>query len=363
MKIWLPLFLFLILTTPVWADEGELTLTREQASRLAKLPLNGLTKEFPNKLEHVMNGPEEVLAPKDLHPVFYGSYDWHSSVHGHWMLVRILKLYPDLPEAIRIREVLDQHFQAEKVAAEVAYLHQENRKSFERPYGWGWLLKLAEELHDWDDSQGRQWSQNLQPLADAVRDRYINFFPKQTYPIRSGVHSNSALGLTFALDYARTTGDEELARMIEERSRSYYGSDEDYPVRWEPGGDHFLSPTLTEMDLMRRVLEPGEFEEWLGTFLPELKEGKPVSLLTPATVSDRSDPKIVHLDGLNLSRAWAMFGVAGVLPEKNPTKQLLLNSAREHGSSALEHVTSGDYAGEHWLASFAVYMLSEAEQR
>jgi hypothetical protein len=242
----------------------------------------------------------------------------------------------------------------------VAYLAQENRKSFERPYGWGWLLKLAEELHDWDDPQGRKWSQNLQPLADAIALRYLDFFPKQTYPIRSGVHSNNALGLTFALDYAREAGDDALEAMILERSRTYFGNDRDYPASWEPDGDHFLSPSLTEADLMRRVLKPEDFQIWLGNFLPELEDGVPESLLKPVTVSDRSDPKIVHLDGLNLSRAWAMFGIASALPEGHPVKMVLRNSAREHGRAALDHVTSGDYAGEHWLASFAVYMLSEA---
>ena len=336
----------------------DLTFTSEQASRLARLPLESLQREFPNKLEHVMNGPEEVLSPKELHPVFYGSYDWHSCVHGHWMLVRLLKQFPDLPEAERIRAILDQHFTPEKVAVEVAYLHQENRKSFERPYGWGWLLKLSEELHDWDDPDAQRWAKNLQPLSDAIAERYLNFFPKQTYPIRSGVHSNTALGLTFGLDYARAVGNKDLEDLIIQRSLSYYGKDRDYPAAWEPGGDHFLSPALTEADLMRRVLSQRDFAEWLHQFLPELIEGRPHSLLVPAEVTDRSDPKIVHLDGLNLSRAWAMRGIVNSLPDDDPAIPILKESLVAHTKASLPHVTSGDYAGEHWLASFAVYLLS-----
>ena len=356
MKKLLLLVLLFGLALPGSADEE--TLTPEQASRLAQLPLKGLQQEYPNKLEHVMNGPEEVRSPRELHPIFYGSYDWHSCVHGHWMLVRILKRHPNLPEAERIRKILNDHFTPEKVAAEVAYLQQENRKSFERPYGWGWLLKLAEELHDWDDPDGRRWSTNLQPLADAITERYLNFFPKQTYPIRSGVHSNTALGLTFGLDYARQIGHRELEEMIVDRSRSYFLKDKDYPASWEPGGDHFLSPALTEADLMRRVLPQSEYAEWLHGFLPQLSEGGPEAILEPAEVTDRSDPKIVHLDGLNLSRAWAMRGIVLSLPAGDPVREILKKSAAAHTQASLPHVTSGDYAGEHWLASFAVYLLS-----
>lgn len=346
------------LALPVTAEDEEPHFSAEEASRLAGLPLKSLQREFPNKLEHVMNGPQEVLTPKQLHPVFYGSYDWHSCVHGHWMLVRILKLFPNLPEGPQIRAIMNEHFTPEKVAAEVAYLNQDNRKSFERPYGWGWLLKLAEELHTFDDPEARRWSKNLQPLADAIAQRYLNYFPKQTYPIRSGVHSNTALGLTFALDYAREFGHQELEDLVIERSLAYYGKDRDYPAGWEPGGDHFLSPALTEADLMRRVLGPAEYAEWLGNFLPELAQGGPESLLQPAQVADRSDPKIVHLDGLNLSRAWAMRGIVNSLPTDDPRRVVLLKSIAAHTEASLPHVTSGDYAGEHWLASFAVYLLS-----
>lgn len=356
MKPYLTLLaLTLLMTGPAAA---QLELTQERASRLARLPLAAIPREFPNKLEHVMNDSGEVKSPKELHPAFYGSYDWHSCVHGHWMLVRVLKQHPELPEADQIRRLLAQNLTAENLRAEADYLAQENRKSFERPYGWGWLLKLAEELHTWDDPQGREWARNMKPLTQAIVARYLDFFPRQTYPIRSGVHSNTALGLTFALDYARATGHSALETMVLDRARSYYLADRDYPAAWEPGGDHFLSPALTEADLMSRVLPPDEFQEWLHRFLPRLEQSLPESLLEPAEVSDRSDPKIVHLDGLNLSRAWAMKGIAAVLPAEDPVRAVLLDSAHRHGEDALAHVVSGDYAGEHWLASFAVYLLS-----
>ncbi len=217
-----------------WAEMPE--LTPNQASRLAGLPLHGLNKEYPNKISHVLAGPEDVGSPEKLHPAFYGSFDWHSSVHGHWMLVRLLKLHPEMAEAEQIRRLLDGNLQAAKLQAEADYLSHPQRKSFERPYGWGWLLKLAEELHTWDDPQGQRWARNLGPLTQAVVTRYLEFFPKQTYPIRSGTHNNTALGLTFALDYARATGHQELEGLITERARAYYGSDEDYPAAWEPGG-------------------------------------------------------------------------------------------------------------------------------
>lgn len=348
--------LLTLMMIPVNAEFPE--LTPAQASHLAALPLKGLERQYPNKISHVLAGPEDVGSPKELHPSFYGSFDWHSSVHGHWMLVRLLKLHPELAEASAIREVLERNLQADKLRREAEYLAHPQRKSFERPYGWGWLLKLAEELHTWDDPQAAKWAKNLQPLTNAVVDRYLDFFPRQTYPIRSGVHNNTALGLTFALDYARATGHKKLEELMLERAQSYYGQDRDFPAQWEPGGDHFLSPALTEADLMRRVLPPTKFREWFHRFLPGLAQGEPRSLLQPAVVNDRSDPKIVHLDGLNLSRAWGMLGVASALAPEDPVRAVLEEAAEHHAKDALANVASGDYAGEHWLASFAVYMLS-----
>jgi hypothetical protein len=341
----------------------EITMNPQQASAFARLALKGIDKEYPNKPGDVLNGAADVKAPRAMHPAFYGCFDWHSCVHGHWMLVRLLRLYPDLPEATRIRGVLAEHMTAANLKAEAAYFNAPNRQSFERPYGWAWLLKLAEELHGWDDPDARQWSKNLQPLADTIAARYLAFFPKQTYPIRSGVHPNTAFGLAFALDYARAVGNKRLVELVEERSRAYFGHDAGIPAAWEPDGADFFSPSLQEANLMRRVLPPAEFRTWFRRFLPELARGEPASLLKPATVTDRTDPQIVHLDGLNLSRAWCMRGIAAALPDDDPARKALAESAHRHAEAGLRHVASGDYAGEHWLASFAVYLLSAPPPR
>lgn len=332
---------------------------RDAASSFARLALKGITQEYPNKLDHVMNDAGEVRGPRALHPAFYGSFDWHSSVHGHWMLVRLLKRFPDLPEANEIRAALDAHLTAANVAAEVAYLGQANRASFERTYGWAWLLQLARELHDWDDPDAARWSVNLQPLADAVVQRYLAFLPKQTYPIRRGVHPNTAFGMTFALDYARAIGRLDLEGVLVERSRTYFAGDSAYPARWEPDGDDFLSPSLVEANLMRRVLPPAEFVPWFHALLPAIERGEPASLLEPAIVGDRGDPGLVHLDGLNLSRAWCLRGIASALPPDDPARPVLLRAAAVHAEATLPHVASGHYEGEHWLASFAVYMFTD----
>jgi hypothetical protein len=278
------------------------------------------------------------------------------------MLVRLLKTQPALPNEEGIRAALDANITADHVAAEVAYLLQPNRKSFERTYGWAWLLKLAEELHGWDDPDGIRWAADLQPLADEIAGRYIDFLPRQTYPIRRGVHANTAFGIAFALDYARATGHTELEDLLVERALDYFGNDRDYPASWEPGGDDFFSPALVEADLMRRVLPPAGFREWLRAFLPGIAAGQPENLMRPAVVADRTDPKIVHLDGLNLSRAWCMAGVAAALDKGSRSRITLETAARVHAGDALAHVTSGHYEGEHWLASFAVFALSMLEE-
>lgn len=337
------------------------SLTQPQASHFARLAMKCVAKEFPNKPEHVMNDKRDVQTPKELHPSFYGCYDWHSSVHGHWMLVRLLRLFPNLPEAAGIRRALDANLTSDNIAVEVAYLKVPNRQSFERTYGWAWLLKLAEELHVSQDREARKWSATLRPLADAFVERYLLFLPKQTYAIRTGVHPNTAFGLAFAFDYASTVGNKRLEKLIAERSRNYFAGDRNYPAAWEPGGEDFFSPALMEADLMRRVMGPAEFRRWFRRFLPQLASGDPRSLLVPAVVSDRSDPKLVHLDGLNLSRAWCMRSIAAALPPNDPTRAVLSKSANAHARDALAHVASGDYAGEHWLASFAIYLLSTPE--
>jgi hypothetical protein len=310
-----------------------------------------------------MNDASEVKQPRVLHPAFYGCLDWHSSVHGHWMLVRLMRLFPDLPEASRIRTVLNENLTAANIQTEAAYLTQANRQSFERTYGWAWLLKLAEELREWDDPDAHAWFKNLQPLADALVERYRKFLPRQTYPIRTGVHPNTAFGLTFALDYARASGDRELEALIVERSKTYFLQDKSYPAEWEPGGEDFLSPGLIEADLMLRVLEQAEFRKWFKRFIPGIATGSAKNLLTPAVVGDRSDPKIVHLDGLNLSRAWCMRHIASALPLGDKARTVLARAAALHALDALAHVASGDYGGEHWLASFAVYMMTSETVR
>ncbi len=335
-----------------------LSLSESQASHFAGLALKCVAREYPNKPEHVMNDSGDVQSPTSLHPAFYGCYDWHSSVHGHWMLVRLLVMFPNLPQGQAIRKALSANLTAENIRAETAYLQQANRQSFERTYGWAWLLKLAEELAGLNDAEAQSWLRNLQPLVDTLVSRYTSFLPKQTYPIRTGVHPNTAFGLAFAFDYAKAVGNEKFAALIIERSRTYFGKDADYPAGWEPGGEDFFSPALMEADLMRRVLDRSQFYRWFHRFLPQLPAGLPKALLQPAIVTDRSDPKLVHLDGLNLSRAWCMRSIVAALPQNDPARKILADSARQHASDALAHVASGDYAGEHWLASFAVYLLS-----
>jgi hypothetical protein len=344
----------LAMTVPTTAAE----LSRERASAFAKLALTAIQKEFPNKPEHVIGDAADVKAPRALHPAFYGSFDWHSSVHGHWLLVRLLKTMPDLPEAKEIRATLNRHLTASNIQVEVEYFARKESKSFERPYGWAWLLKLAEELHGWGDTDAKTWAANLKPLTDTIVARYLDYFPKQNYPIRTGVHPNTAFGLAFAHDYATAVGNDKLRALVEERAKTYFANDTDAPAKWEPGGNDFFSPTLMEADLMRRVLPAGEFRTWVMKFLPGAAKAEPKSLFEPATVTDRTDLQLVHLDGLNLSRAWCMNHIAAALPGDEPVRKVLVESAARHAEAGLQHVASGDYAGEHWLASFAVYLLA-----
>jgi len=348
------------MTLPAQEKSG-MSMTTEQATLFARLALKGITKEYPNKPADVLNSDNDLKAPRVIHPAFYGCYDWHSSVHGHWMLVKILKAFPDHPMQKEIRAQLARNLTEIDLKEEADYFKRPGAKSYERPYGWSWLLKLAEELHTWDDPQGKEWSQNLKPLTDVIVARYLEYFPKQTYPIRSGVHSSTAFGLTFAYEYAKTVGNQPLQKLIEERSRYYYGKDANIPASWEPDGADFFSPSLMEADLMRRVLPEAEFREWFKRFLPDLAKSEPKSLLNPATVSDRTDPQIVHLDGLNLSRAWCMNHLAEALAKDDPVRQILLDAAKRHAEAALPHISSGDYAGEHWLASFAVHLLTSGK--
>jgi hypothetical protein len=314
--------------------------------RFAKLALACVEREFPYQPQHAIRDAADLHRPRSLHPAFYGCYDWHSSVHGHWLLAHALKGNPAGALAASIRKVLDSHFSSENLQLEADYL--EDHPAFERPYGWAWLLKLATDLTGWDDRDARRWRAHMQPLVEVIEARYLEWLPKQTYPIRSGVHTNTAFGLGFALDYAGFSKNAKLENLIAERSLDYYGKDRNYPAEWEPGGNDFLSPCLAEADLMRRVVP--DFGRWFEVFLPEI----PSSLLAPATVSDRSDGQLAHLDGLNLSRAWCFFNLASSL-SKN---EFLLKAAQRHLDAALPSVASGSYAGEHWLATFAAYALA-----
>jgi hypothetical protein len=331
------------------------SLGAESAARFAPLALRCIRQEFPYQPQHVITGPDDARRPRDLHPAFYGCFDWHSAVHGHWLLARVLRRFPGLPEADQVRAALSANLTSENLQAEAGYFQA--RPGFERPYGWAWLLKLAQELAEWDDADARSWSQNVKPLADVVEARYLDFFPRQTYPIRSGVHSNTAFGLAFAWDYARALGHESLRDLVERRGRDYFLDDRGCPAAWEPGGGDFFSPCLIEADLMRRLLPAVEFARWLDDFLPELRDGGLPAWLSPVSVVDRRDGQLVHLDGLNLSRAWCLRQIARALPEADPRRDHLGAIAARHAESGLAHVTSGDYMGEHWLATFAVYML------
>lgn len=332
--------------------------SREEAARFAALALKCATAEFPNKADHVADDAADQARPREAHPAFYGCFDWHSSVHGHWLMVRALKLYPDLPDAGRLRAVLDVQLSTAAVAGELAYLARPSRKAFERTYGWAWLLKLDEELRGWDDPGARRWAAALAPLSAEFARRTGAFLPKLTYPQRVGTHPNTAFALGFGLDWARAAGDQALAALLAERARTYFLADKDYPAAWEPGGEDFFSPALLEADLMRRVLPPAEFARWLDGFLPELGRGGPKALTTPAVVTDRADPRIVHLDGLNLSRAWCLRGIAAGLPAEDARRPELAAQARRHLGASLPHVASGAYEGEHWLATFALYALT-----
>ena len=332
-------------------------LTPAIASRLAALPLQCIQQEYPNKTAHTIEAEFDArLTPRQLHPAFYGCFDWHSSVHGHWMLVRLLKTVKGLPREAEIREILNTSFQPQALEGEVKYFQNyQLAKTFERTYGWAWLLKLDEELRGWDDPQGRRWAQNIQPLTSLVVELWSAYLPKQTYPNRTGVHPNTAFGLAFALDWARSANHPVFEKQIVQRSKDYFLKTSAVTAIQEPDGTDFLSPSLEVADLMRRVLPTGEFAKWFHKYIT------PAGLanLTKAPeVSDRGDYQIVHLDGLSLSRAWCLYGIANHLPK---SRQNLRAAAGRLLETALPHVTAGNYGGEHWLASFAVYALSQAE--
>ena len=296
-----------------------------------------------------------VQSPKEMHPAFYGCFDWHSSVHGHWMLVKLLKEFPTCSVADRMREKLATSLTAENINQETEYFLEKHNRSFERMYGWAWLLRLAAELHQWDDEQGKQWRENLRPLEKVIVDRTLDYLPKLSYPIRTGVHPDSGFALGQALDYARIVKNSVLEKLIVDRTRAFYLADKAYPDRYEPSGQDFFSSGLNEADLMRRVLPEAEFSAWFTQFLPDISTGKS-NLFDPVEVSDVTDGKIVHLAGLDLSRGWCFQGIASALPESDPRVKELKNVAAKHAQAGYKYVFSGHYEGEHWLATFAIYL-------
>jgi hypothetical protein len=340
-------------------------LTAELAERFAGLAAEGILREYPNKPGNVMQDAAGVRTPQQMHPAFYGSFDWHSSVHGHWMLVRLLRVGPPLSAELRgrIHQGLNAHLTTTAIAAEVAYFEEPGQGSFERMYGWAWALRLAAELDAWhseqpENAQVSAWREAVRPLEDLLVAKIPPYLERLEWPIRVGVHQDTGFALGQILDYAEQTGQSSLPSIVRQRAIDYYGSDTAYPARFEPSGEDFFSSGLNEADLMRRVLEPEAYSQWLDHFLPGLATGNVPRLLEPVGVRDLSDGKLVHLAGLNLSRAWCLLGIASALPGEDPRARVCMRAAAEHYEVGLGYVFSGDYAGEHWLASFAVYLVT-----
>jgi len=329
-------------------------LNLNQAQRLVNLPMHCVDIEYPNKLGQTIGGFKDLKSPKELHPAFYGCFDWHSSVHGHWSMVSLLKQFPKLENNAEIKSKLLKHISKENILKEVDYFLGKHNKSYERTYGWAWVLKLAEALHTWDDKIARELEDNLQPLTDLIVQKYLDFIPNLNYPVRAGEHPNTAFGLTFAWDYALVVGDESMLEMIKNSARKFYLNDSDCPISWEPSGYDFLSPCLQEAAIMKRVLPREVFINWFANFLPKLKDIN--YQLAVGEVSDRTDGKLVHLDGVNFSRAWALFDIVKDLPSYNHLKKI----AYEHINYSLPNVVGDSYEGGHWLGSFAIYALNSA---
>lgn len=361
--------LIILALAPLAAAQSRPAFDSDAAARFAELALDCVHREYPNKVSHVMSGDGDAKPPRELTPVFCGCFDWHSAVHGHWLLARLCRVYPDAEFEARARAALAESFTEAKVAAEVDYMRAKGRATFERPYGLAWLLQLCAELREWDDPQAQEWSRTLEPLEREAAERFRTYLPKLSHPVRTGEHSQTAFALGLVFDWAQTRGDSEMVKLVQERARSYYLHDRGANLSFEPDGQAFLSPIIAEADLMRRVLNPVEFAAWLGAFLPDLpvvstienasSQDAPGAWLMPAIVTDRSDGHLVHLDGLNLSRTWMLEGIASGLPEGDPRIAGLLASARRHRGAGLAAVGDEHYEGGHWLGSFAVYLVTK----
>lgn len=331
---------------------------RKAAERFANLALACVHKEYPNHISHTLNSDADAAPPRKLTPAFYGCYDWHSSVHGHWLLVRLVKAFPDASFVQPAREALRQSLTPENISQEAAYLRGEGRSSFERPYGLAWLLQLAAELREWDDPEAKAIVANLHPLEEAVLDRLNNWLPKLSNPVRIGEHDQTAFALGLMLDYARNKGDQKFSDLIVSKAKQFYASDRNCPLAYEPSGEDFLSPCLGEADLMRRVLPNQEFASWLRIFIPQIPTSGESKWLQPVVSPDPSDPKLAHLDGLNLSRAWMLEGIAAGLPKSDKRLASIRATAEVHRHAGLAAVTGEHYEGGHWLGSFAVYLVT-----
>jgi hypothetical protein len=363
--------LYVLFLVPSIAFAGETPATTEEstqfdakaAERFAKLALACVHKEYPNKIAHVLNSDADVAPPRKLTPAFCGCYDWHSSVHGHWLLVRLVRTFPEASFAGAARDALKQSLSAENLKQEAAYIRGEGRSSFERPYGLSWLLQLCAELREWDDPQAREWSANLKPLEAAAVERLTTWLPKLSHPVRVGEHDQTALGLGLMFDYARTAKNDALAKLIRDSAKKFFLADKNCPLAYEPSGEDFLSPCLGEADLMRRVLPQKEFASWLKQFMPQIPVGREGSenadWLRIVISPDPSDPKLAHLDGLNLSRAWMLEGILSVLPDDDPRRPALQAAADAHRHAGLAAVTGEHYESGHWLGSFAVYLTTQ----
>jgi hypothetical protein len=337
------------------------TLDAAAADRFAQLALHCVHLEYPNKIAHTLASDADARPPRHLTPAFYGCYDWHSSVHGHWLLVRLAKQFPDAPFAPAARAALDRSLTPANIAGEVAYFQTPGRASYERPYGLAWLLQLAAELRTWDDPQARAWAQALAPLEQEAARRLRTWLPKLQYPIRVGEHSQTAFAFGLVRDWAVVTGDADMLQLIDARSRAFYAGDTACPLAYEPSGEDFLSPCLAEADLMRRVLPARDYGKWLQAFLPQVPaRASPQPWLAPGIVTDRTDPKLAHIDGLNLSRAWMLLGIASGLPSADKRVAALHAAAESHAAAALPAVTGEHYEGGHWLGTFAVYLTTRA---
>lgn len=341
------------------AADAEPQFDAAAAGRFADLALACVGKEYPNKISHNLNSDADVAPPRQLTPAFFGCYDWHSSVHGHWLLARLVRKFPDAPFTPKAREALQKSLSAENLAQEAKYMRGEGRASFERPYGLAWLLQLSTELREWDDPAAREMLANLRPLEEATLEHLKKWLPKLSHPVRIGEHNQSAFALSVMLDYARAIHDDEFAKLLSEKARQFYGADKNAPLAYEPSGEDFLSPVLGEADLMRRVLAPEEFAAWLKAFLPQLPKTPSSDWLPVAVSPDPSDPKLAHLDGLNLSRAWMLQGIASALPDEDARRPALTAAAEAHRRAGLAAVTGEHYEGGHWLGSFAVYLVTQ----